>query len=381
MRPRQAAYIALPGAVVAGAALAFFTAERGDEVSDPAPRRCAALAEDEDLAARTLELSPSADEITLGVVADARGASEATLSGLRAARDAFEIRGVDIVLALGGMARERGELEALYTILAEDAPWTTIASPGDRESLAAHRAAIVAVAGDRGASGAGTGGEGAPGMIDGSATRLVVAGPAAIATLPGAGHPSRAIAGEEGCVFDEADADALAAKLRERAAGDPEWEGRGLVWASHPPPRQRGDGASDRVGGVHMGNRGLAGAARAAGAGAIVHGRVDEAALKPASGVRALAGGEAIWGLAAGPAEALPVYGEREVGGAMGTALVVTLSSSELAWERLELLSPPEHQDLTDRAAPAPSGPGAAAQPPGGAEAGEALPAGGEPAP
>jgi hypothetical protein len=317
MRSRKAAYLVYPAATVLGVSLAWLVYrdapdERARAGDDGLPRRCAALAENpsED---QLLHLASTGQALTIGVVADARGADDATLDRVGRAGRAFAEAGVDLVLSLGGMGGDADELAAVYGALAGAGDAPVVAIPGDREPLLAHREAIAKLASTH------------P-LHDGSAIRIIRASSTTVATFPGVAEPSQLLPGEGGCYFEPADAEAMAAFVARR-------EGV-VVWAGYAPPRQQGDAASDLVRGVHIGDRTLATAMRTASVELALHGLVDEAALEPREGVRRLDTGQT-FALAPGPVEALPVLGERR-GVSAGAALLVTLDPPRVEWRRID---------------------------------------------
>src|SRR5690606_19769104 len=145
----------------------------------------------------------------------------------------------------------------------------------------------------------------------------------------GVEHAGQLVAGADGCVHRPDDAAALAARL----AGH---DGP-RVWAGHAPPRQRGPRASDlALGGVHIGERSLAGALPGARAHLVLHGLVDRAALGAGRGKERLLEGAARVVLGAGPIEAAPVPGRG--GPALGgAALVVRVAERTVSWERVRM--------------------------------------------
>jgi len=253
--------------------------------------------------------------LVAGIVADARGASAATLTQLGRVRAAFEREKVELVVSLGGMGTGQEELSQVLGALARDAPWVVWAIPGERESIPAHRAAV-----------AGLLAAGYP-VFDASRVRMVEVDGAVLASFPGAEQASQLLAGADGCVHRPDDATALALRLAAEKGA--------RVWAGHSAPRQSGSDAEDvALGGVHVGERALAAALPAARAHLVLHGMVDEAALGDASGRAAMGGRPTILG--AGPVEAMPIAGPD---GAVfaGAALVVRVSASagEITWRRV----------------------------------------------
>ena len=317
MLSRPAAYVVYPTATLAGvtaAWLLFRDAPAEPSGENELPHRCAALADGAPDADATMHLAPT-EPLVVGVVADARGATPATLDNLEAARVAFREARVDLVLTLGGMGATGEELAAVYGALAEGSEAPVVAIPGDREPLFAHREAIASL------------GARHP-VVDGSAIRAIVAGDTTIATFPGIGEVSQIVAGSEGCYYESGDADMLATWLQRRAGTK--------VWAGYAPPRQRGSTASDLVGGVHIGDPSLGRAMRASEATLALHGLVNEASLGEPSGERILDEDAGPIALAPGPVEAMPVLGRRR-GASFGAALIVRVDPPRIEWERLSV--------------------------------------------
>ena len=314
-----------------------------------APHRCARLHADEldsaavavDLAAtvkRTaqrrgplLQVTPDNDadsSLILGVVADAHGA----LGALPAIHRAFAEAGVDLVISLGGMATDRDTLARVLAALATaDAPasepsaagWLTLAIPGDWEPIPDHRAAVAALA-DRG-------------VIDGSDVRLLEIDGIRLATLPGAPHPGRLMAGDEGCVFTTDDAAAIAGLLA---------QGPGVrLLLVHAPPRQDLSGlmlpepSPTDVGrtAVSMGERALAEILRTTPVHAVIHGLVAPWTVQP-SGIRALVLGAPVI-LPAGVLDPLHAVAEAALAGASldthrgPTALIADVNAERITWQ------------------------------------------------
>lgn len=253
-------------------------------------------------------------EITLGIIADTRGASPRTLAQLGEIRAAFADAGVDLVIALGGIADSEDELYAVYAALAGQARWPVLAIPGGRAPVLALRRTISRI------------NESNRGLImDGSEIRVVRLGKVAIATLPGVAERSQLVAGDNGCIHTSEDADAVAQLLDE--------EGAIKVWASYAPPRQIGATGSDvAAGGIHIGERILAGPVARSHAALVLSALVDEAALASGGGV-AEAGAPAF--VAAGAAAALPVIGTS--GALRGSAVTVTISGKRVRWHRIAI--------------------------------------------
>jgi hypothetical protein len=250
--------------------------------------------------------------LVMGVIADLRGGDARSLERVAAARRAFERRAVELVVSLGGLGRTEAEIGAALRAVAERASWPVLAIPGDRESVADHRAAIGA-----------TTATGVAAVVDGSEVRLALFDGVAIITLPGVDDPRRLTAGAAGCVHAAPDLDALAALAR--TAPGP------VVLATYAPPRQRGLGASDVVqGGIHIGEPLVAELVAALSPSLVVHAGVDEAVA--AGSTR----GQGPAPVATGALSPLPLWLDdgRVVG---GSALVLTISRTRAAWERIIL--------------------------------------------
>lgn len=321
----------------------------GAAVNVRAPYRCARLYTDEleadgagvaaAPAGRTarrrgplLQVAPPGDDtdssLILGVVADAHG----SLDALPAIRRAFTEAGVELVISLGGMGTERDTVARALAVLAAsgDAPaspgaagWLVVAIPGDWEPILDHRAAVAALA-DRG-------------VIDGSDVRLIEIDGVRLATLPGAPHPSRLMAGQEGCVFTAEDAAAITSLLA---------QGPGVrLLLVHAPPRQDLSGLTlpepspTDVGrtAVSMGERALAEVLRTTPVDAVIHGLVAPPAVPP-SGIRALVLGAPVI-LPAGVLDPLYAVAEAAPAGAAPdgyrgpTALIADVSKERITWQ------------------------------------------------
>jgi hypothetical protein len=274
-----------------GAALAAaLRAGIGATAGIRAPHRCARLHAEElgpDVAAVDLDapgmrtarrrgpiLQVEPDEgssLTIGIVADAHGAVDA-LSGIRRA---FRRAGVRVVVSLGGMGTERDTIAHALAALApnsSDAPgaagddgagWILLAMPGDWEAVLEHRAAVAELTA-----------RGVRGVIDGSEVRLLDVDGIQLATLPGAPHPGRLMAGDEGCVFTSEDATAIAALLAQRPGvrlllvHAPPRQGQAGLALIHASPTDAGHTA------ISVGERALADVLRATPVHAVIHGLV-----------------------------------------------------------------------------------------------------------
>lgn len=267
------------------------------------PWRCARI--DDPASAKLVVETGAAPRIAF--VAEARGAGGATAAVIEAVRKALDASPVDVVVTLGGMGESRDEIARALTPLAQGAPWLLVAIPGDRESIAEHRAVVAELAG------------GGARVVDGSQVRVVDLGKALLGTLPGAPAAGRLAAGSSGCVHDDADVKAI---LRALAAA----ERTPTLLATPRAPR----GATDLApGGIHAGDVALARLLAAEPVGLVVHTGVDDRTspagkAKPAPSLA----------LAVGAVDATPRYrtsGER----VLPSLLVVTIGDRELAWKPL----------------------------------------------
>ncbi len=178
-----------------------------------APWRCAALDTPalpaEQVAGWTvgehrLARDHAADEIVIGVVADAAGSAAPTIATLARLRGKLDEAKPDLVLALGGMGATRAELEATLGTLASHASFPVVALAGDLEPAAAHAAAIAALRA-RGDT-----------IFDARLARWIELPGVTIATVPGAGAASRLAAGDDGCGWRAHELDKLFAELSSR---------------------------------------------------------------------------------------------------------------------------------------------------------------------
>jgi hypothetical protein len=198
-----------PGAAIDRALVAALTA--ADHLR--APWRCAALdtpalpAEQLGhwrLAEHTLGRDGEADELVIGVVADAAGSEAPTIATLARLRGKLDEAKPDLVLALGGMGATRAELEATLGTLSSHASFPVVALAGDLEPAAAHAAAIAALRA-RGDT-----------VIDARLARWIELPGATIATVPGAGAAARLAAGDDGCGWRASELDRVFAELSAR---------------------------------------------------------------------------------------------------------------------------------------------------------------------
>lgn len=273
------------------------------------PVRCARF-EGGGSADSSIDIELVNDELTIGIVADARGAADATLANLRRIRAELETAMVDVVITAGGMGATREEIEATLGALATGATWPLIAIPGDREPIEAHRAATEALG---------------PSVHDGSRVRFATVGPAVIGTLPGAGDASHLPAGVDGCLHTPADIADTVASLSKNTD-------RRRILVSYVPPRQSGSAGSDLAsGGVHVGSIALADALAEADVDAVIHAMVDPAAPPQREGSAGLGNDADSVSLATLAADSVPVH-DAQISGA---ALIVHIDAKRMSWRRL----------------------------------------------
>jgi hypothetical protein len=137
--------------------------------------------------------SGDATRLTIGVIADASGATPATLAALGRLRKRLDERSTDVLVVLGGMADTRPGLEAVLGVLADRATFAIVALPGDLEGVAALTEAIgnLRQHGVR--------------VVDGRLAQHIELTVATISTIPGAGALERLAAGTAGCTWQPAD--------------------------------------------------------------------------------------------------------------------------------------------------------------------------------
>lgn len=153
------------------------------------------------LAAHTMT-KPGDGGVTIAAIADAGGASPATIASL--GRMKTRLAKVDLVIALGGMGTTQGELEATLGALADKASYAVVALPGDLESAGALAAAIAAMR---------TKGQL---VIDGRLAQRIELHGVTIATIPGGGAADRLVAGGDGCAYRAEDVTPALADLTMR---------------------------------------------------------------------------------------------------------------------------------------------------------------------
>ena len=146
--------------------------------------------------------SDATGDVTIGAIADAGGASPATIAALGRLKP--KLASADLVIALGGMGTTQGELEATLGAIAGKAPYPVVALPGDLESAGALAAAITSLR--------------AKGMIviDGRLAQRIELPGASIATIAGASAAGRLVAGGDGCAYRTADVPAVLGALTAR---------------------------------------------------------------------------------------------------------------------------------------------------------------------
>ena len=171
-------------------------------VADDLPEPAAAKIGAWELAAHTLKHA-AAQQLVIGVVADAGGADPRTLAALGRMRAKLDEAQVELVLVLGGMGTTQPELEATLGVLAKPSS-PVVALPGDLESVGAETAALAALTA-----------KGSP-VVDGRLVRWIELPDLTIGTVPGAGSVLRLAAGGDGCAWQAADVLELYRQLAER---------------------------------------------------------------------------------------------------------------------------------------------------------------------
>jgi hypothetical protein len=84
--------------------------------------------------------------LKIAAISDARGSEAETLSAITELRAGFVEQDVDVVLSLGGHGSSMESIHAVLSAIATDAPYLTVAIPGDRESITGHREAVSELA-------------------------------------------------------------------------------------------------------------------------------------------------------------------------------------------------------------------------------------------
>jgi hypothetical protein len=242
--------------------------------------------------------------LTIAAVADARGDDEETLRGAAALREIFLEEGVDVVLSLGGHGKTEQATHALLSAISTKAPYLTVALPGDRESIPAHRKAVRSLA----KSGAR--------VLDGAQYRLLSLGDLLVATMPGIAMGANLIAGNDGCLHTEADTADLIEFIEKS-------ESRVLL-ASYAPVRQEGSEGSDLgAGGIHVGETLLKPLLATEKLALRIHGMVGGRS-SPTKGKHRMGPGSRT--LAAGSLDALD---------GPSTALILAITGKKLSWRRV----------------------------------------------
>jgi hypothetical protein len=254
----------------------------------------------------TLEVESLAQKktLTIAAVADARGSDEATLQGLAFLRDAFISEKVDLVISLGGHGTSKDDIYAVLSAISVDAPYLTLAIPGDRESVPGHREAVSELA-KAGAK-----------IIDGAQYRVLSLGTLNLATMPGIAMSANLIANHEGCLHTLEDSQELLRYL--------ESEDVDFLLASYAPARQDSRPATDLgAGGIHVGEQELAPLSQSKALRLRIHGMVAQPEA-PQSGKLRLGPGAS--SLASGSLD--PLDGS-------SSALVISITGQRLDWKRI----------------------------------------------
>lgn len=243
--------------------------------------------------------------LTLATIADARGDDEGTLRAASTLRETFAAQGVDLVISLGGHGSSVESIQALLSAISSDAPYLTLAIPGDRESIPAHREAVrdLAKSGAR--------------IVDGAQYRLVSLGSLLVATVPGIAMEANLIAENDGCLHTESDTKELLEYVEKSQSP--------VLVASYAPPRQVGPGGSDLgAGGIHTGEKLLQPLLTSEKVSLVIHGMVGSGSA-PSKGKHRL--GQGSRALAAGSLDAF---------GGPSTSLIITIAGKKVAWRRVE---------------------------------------------
>ncbi len=240
-------------------------------------------------------------KIKIAALSDARGNQEETLKAVALMRETFIKEEVDIVLSLGGLASKKAAIHSLLSALSTDAPYLTLAIPGDRESTPAHRAAVADLA------------KSGTKILDGAQYRLLRMGNVLLATMPGVSMEANLIAAKEGCLHTADDGSELLRYLDDEEVK--------LVVASYAPIR--GGGSDLGAGGIHVGETQLAPLLQHKALAVHVHGMVSQKSSAK-KGKERLARGPSF--LAAGSVD--PLDGP-------SSALIFSISDKKLLWQRI----------------------------------------------
>jgi hypothetical protein len=254
----------------------------------------------------TVELDQASKALSIGVLADARGADAAALEATRSLDEALRAEGAQVLVSLGGMASGRAELSKLFDLLAQDKEHLLIALPGDSESLPAHRALLDELS------------RGGMNVIDGSKIHELRIVGVPVRLVPGIDRAAQLVAGADGCLHTADDLSLVEADAG--AKGPP-----GLIF-SYAPPRQRDpDGSDLGLGGVHVGERSLAEALGSADYALLVHGMTPAGSGAPRRGTHRLR--DAPLAIAAGAIDPLARHSEG--------LLVQVDASGRIRWHRV----------------------------------------------
>lgn len=179
-------------------------------------------------------------QVTLGrsamkiaFVADARGDASAA----RAVRRHLNKESVALVISLGGMAQTRDDIHSILSIISKDAPWITLAAPGDQESVENHRDALGALT---------TSGHPIVDLL--TLRRFDIDASIRVGVLPGVPSARQHVLGPQGCIYDKSDVLSLVSELESSPL-------KQTLWLSHQAPRQSGPKGSDLSDGIHAGDR------------------------------------------------------------------------------------------------------------------------------
>ncbi|HUS63509.1 MAG TPA: hypothetical protein VMZ28_03160 [Kofleriaceae bacterium] len=182
-------------------------------------------------------LGAAGKAVRLGLVADARDASPATLGNLERLAGVFHKERVAAVIALGGLGATEDEIARVLQAL-KGAQVPLLALPGDREPEAAWTAALARVK------------KAGVDVVDLAKVRAISSEGIGIVSLPG--RPGAHYAA--GCRYRAADVEAL--KALDAGLVD---AARPVVLVAHTPPRGHGPDAIDwAAGGANDGDLALA---------------------------------------------------------------------------------------------------------------------------
>jgi hypothetical protein len=250
-------------------------------------------------------LGAAGKPVKVGLVADARDASPATLGNLERLAGVFHKERVAAVIALGGLGSTEDEIARVLQAL-KGAQVPLLALPGDREPEAAWTAALARVK------------KAGVEVVDLARVRAISSEGIGIVSLPGS-------PGEHygaGCRYRAADVEAL----KELDAGLADGA-RPVLLVAHTPPRGQGAEAIDwSPGGANDGDLALAKLLRA------VKARVGAFATLPAPGGRAADGGKAV-GEGAWSERLYVGVGAVDAVGGRGHGAIVELADGKARWK------------------------------------------------